>query len=102
MAFIPIYTHEVSGKFDKTVIEEKLNRHLCRIVFLKENGTIRDMLCTRDLRRVPEEHKPKSPDGKPKNSDKALRVFDVEKRAWRSFKLDNLSTFFYLKHDARN
>ena len=58
------------------------------ITFTKKDGTDRDMWCTLAEASIPEDKKPKSENTK--FSDDALRVFDLEKQEWRSFRWDSI------------
>jgi hypothetical protein len=70
------------------------------VTFTKADGTDRDMLCTLDHSRIPVSVvKPvQSVDGIVRESRKprkepdphSIRVFDVEKQEWRSFRFDRL------------
>lgn len=55
--------------------------------FTKKDGTDRFMNCT--LVNIPEDMQPKSE--KPvKDNDNTMKVFDMDKQAWRSFNLDSV------------
>jgi len=58
-----------------------------RIKFTKKDGTERDMLCTLAESKIPEDKKPKSDTT---ITDDVLRVFDLEKQDWRSFRWDSI------------
>jgi len=58
-----------------------------RIKFTKKDGTERDMLCTLAESKIPEDKKPKSDTS---ITDEVLRVFDLEKQDWRSFRWDSI------------
>lgn len=69
------------------------------VTFVKADGTDREMLCTLDHSQIPETPvKIKSVDGIVRESAKprkepdphSIRVFDVEKQEWRSFRFDRL------------
>ena len=69
------------------------------VTFTKADGTDRDMLCTLDYSRIPVSiTKPVSVDGivresrKPKKEPDphSIRVFDLEKQEWRSFRFERL------------
>jgi hypothetical protein len=69
------------------------------VTFTKADGTDRDMLCTLDHSRIPVSPvKPVSVDGivresrKPKKEPDphSIRVFDLEKQEWRSFRFERL------------
>jgi hypothetical protein len=78
-------------------IKSLLYKSSITVTFVKADGTDREMLCTLDP-----EHLPPAPtgpvDGIIKESKKprkepdphSLRVFDVEKQEWRSFRFDRL------------
>jgi hypothetical protein len=69
------------------------------VTFTKADGTDRDMLCTLDGSRIPVSiAKPVSVDGIVRESRKSkkepdphsIRVFDLEKQEWRSFRFERL------------
>jgi hypothetical protein len=59
------------------------------VKFRKKDGTIRDMHCTLNPTYIDEGNTPKS-DAKPSWPEYIIRVFDIEKMAWRSFDLDTV------------
>ena len=67
-----------------------------KIEFLKADGTLREMRCTLDWVRIPDEKQPRKPsiDGIVRESQQrdphSLRVFDLDKQEWRSFRFDRL------------
>ena len=76
---------------------EDLRKGICKVTFTKKDGTERVMRCTLDLGQVPAEHMPKS-DGntvteESKGPLETVRVFDIEKEGWRSFRLDSVKMF---------
>ena len=73
------------------------------VTFVKADGTDREMLCTLNWDHIPTDKAPKETpttpiDGIVKESKKprkepdphSLRVFDLEKQEWRSFRFDRL------------
>jgi len=60
------------------------------VSFTKKDGSNRDMLCTLAESLIPEDKKPKTENTK--FSDDALRVFDLDKQEWRSFRWDSIKT----------
>jgi len=68
------------------------------VVFTKADGTDREMRCTLDPVQLPEPNMPAGPvDGivkeakeRKKPDEHSLRVFDLEKKEWRSFRFDRL------------
>lgn len=63
-----------------------------RIVFTKKDGTQRAMQCTLNQKRIPVEKQPKSLEETTDSTSvpAAIRVFDLEKLEWRSFRWDSL------------
>lgn len=65
------------------------------VVFTKVDGTERRMLCTLN-KSILSEHDalPKgSSDGKPRTvNEDVVRAFDLEKLAWRSFRIDSMKS----------
>jgi hypothetical protein len=86
----------------KTVIRDWVRSLLQKgpitVTFVKADGTDREMLCTLDPVRLPEPNMPVGPiDGIVKESkerkkpdEHSIRVFDLEKKEWRSFRFDRL------------
>lgn len=77
-------------------ILECLREGTCEVTFTKVNGEERVMECTLQFDMIPEELHPKS-DG---NSDsevntEVVKVFDLEKQGWRSFRVDSVTDFKY-------
>jgi hypothetical protein len=74
---------------------EHLREGVCRVTFTKKDGTERNMTCTLDMDRVPEDHMPKT-DGNRKEEGvvpESVRVYDLEKQGWRSFRMDSVTVF---------
>ncbi|CAB4167955.1 WYL domain containing protein [uncultured Caudovirales phage] len=65
------------------------------VEFTKKDGTPRVMECTLDQTYIPEDKKPKSSDDVPicPSTLDAIRVFDLEKLEWRSFRWDSVTHF---------
>ena len=87
----------------KTVIRDwvrsLLQKGTVTVTFTKADGTLRDMRCTLDWASIPQDRQPGQPtvDGIVRESRQrkepdphSLRVFDVEKGEWRSFRFDRL------------
>jgi hypothetical protein len=80
-------------------IKSLLQKSTITVTFTKADGTDREMLCTLNPEQLPEVPVPTGPvDGIVKESKKprkepdphSIRVFDVEKQEWRSFRFDRL------------
>ena len=89
----------------KTVIRDwvrsLLQKQSIIVSFVKADGTVRDMTCTLHWDLIPTDKHPKgqitSVDGIVRESrqrrepdEHSLRVFDLEKQEWRSFRFDRL------------
>ena len=62
-----------------------------RITFTKRDGTEREMLCTLVEEAIPQEKQPKTKTEGSSTAGSAVRVFDVEKQEWRSFRWDSVT-----------
>ena len=81
-------------------IKSLLQKSEITVTFVKADGTDREMLCTLNWEKIPPDAvKLSSPvDGIVKESKKSptdpnlnsIRVFDVEKQEWRSFRFDRI------------
>lgn len=72
----------------KESIRSQLNQSVMNIKFTKTDGNIREMICTLQESFIWPYEK-KTDKVKPENND-TLAVWDVEKHAWRSFRLDSI------------
>ena len=88
---------------NKTIIRDWVKSLLQKgpitVTFIKADGTLRDMKCTLDWILIPQDKQPGqgTVDGIVKESKQrkepdihSLRVFDVDKQEWRSFRFDRL------------
>jgi hypothetical protein len=84
---IPDPMNEAEVKKFYTWLKSMLPMGPMTVTFTKADGTERVMKCTLDPELLPKvEPKPITEDKKPrKESDKAIRVFDLDKQEWRSF-----------------
>jgi len=77
----------------KNLLRAKLQENEVSVTFTKRDGTERAMLCTLSTSRIPGEHEPQGTGDTSSTetvSKEALRVFDLEKTAWRSFRWDSI------------
>ena len=83
----------------KTVIRDWVRSLLQKgpitVTFVKADGTVRDMKCTLDWQHIPADKQPKLVSVQEAKQRKepdvhSLRVFDIEKQEWRSFRFDRL------------
>jgi len=94
--------YQEASDVEKTVmrdwIKSLLQKGPITVLFTKADGTDREMNCTLDLSRIPPAPAPVGPvDGIVKESkqrkkpdEHSLRVFDLDKNEWRSFRFDRL------------
>lgn len=75
---------------EKLIIVNALHTKNVNVSFTKKDGSARDMLCTLLESNIPSDKRPKSEGTKV--SDDAVRVFDVEKQEWRSFRWDSIKS----------
>lgn len=70
----------------------RTNEQGIRIVFTKKDGTERAMLCTLSEAKIPQDKQPKTQTTSSQTAGSALRVFDLEKTEWRSFRWDSVTS----------
>jgi hypothetical protein len=75
---------------DRDLLVENLRRNVLWVDFRKTNGDLRSMRCTLMNDILPEYEKSENP--KTPNYD-VLPVWDLEKEAWRSFRVENVISF---------
>lgn len=78
---------------NRTDILAILHEDVCEIVFTKANGENRNMWCTLKADLLPPRPKAETDDAletKRKMNDENICVWDLEKEAWRSFKVESL------------
>ena len=84
-------------KYVRQELIDLLRETAATVNFTKVDGTKRDMKCTLVWDFIPIEHRPQPK----KNDDEAvarkenldtIRVFDLEKFGWRSFRLDSINS----------
>jgi hypothetical protein len=74
----------------KGLLHDDNVKSLC-VTFTKKDGTTRDMQCTLCEGRIPADKTPKSEGKTSTDSGSAVRVFDIEKSEWRSFRWDSVT-----------
>jgi hypothetical protein len=78
---------------NKSELKELLSKCIATVVFEKKDGTIREMKCTlkEDICSLKENITETHPTTiHRKENDNALSVWDMEKSAWRSFRIDSI------------
>jgi hypothetical protein len=82
---------------DQMMLEDQLAHHRVRIDFNKVDGTQRSMLCTKNPEIITEGNMPSalpiSADSVSPAPPTVLKVFDLEKQAWRSMRIANITAW---------
>ena len=89
---------DTDRKIFRDWIRSLLHQQAITVTFVKSDGTVRDMLCTLDLRKIPQDKIPNSDvpvehlltEPKKSTIEHTCRVFDLEKGEWRSFRFERL------------
>jgi len=71
---------------DRNILIEALTKHECTVTFTKVNGETRVMPCTLRGDLVPKIE----PKGTNKSNETIVSVWCLDKREWRSFRVDNV------------
>jgi len=79
--------------FNRDEMFTALSTGIYRVVFEKVNGETRDMTCTRQLDRIPEDKRPKGDANITAPGGHAVPAFDTSKQEWRSFRADKVTIF---------
>ena len=74
--------------FVREDVVKALRENKCVVSFTKVNGEKRDMYCTLKGDLIPEDKRPKDPNKT--YSEEVIKVFDLLKSEWRSFKVANI------------
>jgi hypothetical protein len=76
----------------KADLKKLLLEHTVSVVFKKKDGTERTMLCTLKAEHLPvvEKHEDDEAKKEKKQSDTNIAVWDLDKKAWRSFRIDSV------------
>jgi hypothetical protein len=73
--------------YTKAQVLGYLNNQECDLTFEKVDGSVRHMRATRNVDMIDEQFHPKNAS---QDESNFIRVFDLEKKAWRGFQLDRL------------
>ena len=83
--------------FSKSELKENLAKCVANVKFNKADGSVREMLCTLMSDYLPTvEPLDESPKVPRKDNDDVLAVWDMDKKAWRSFRLDSIINIDYI------
>ena len=80
---------------NRTEMMKELQDRDCRVIFKKTNGEERDMVCTLREDAIPAASKadPLSQKKVRSVNEEVIPVWDVNKQAWRSFRVDSVISF---------
>jgi hypothetical protein len=79
---------------DRNEMINELRKRECRVIFKKANGEERNMVCTLHEDSIPSSAADNNTEEKSKGySDTVIRVIDVNKNEWRSFRVDSVISF---------
>ena len=78
-----------------TNLKEILGESIVQIEFIKKDGTERVMRCTQNFANIPTEFHTKE-DGEKKSNENLIKVWDMEKTAWRSVRVDSINRWYDL------
>ena len=71
---------------NRNILIEALTKHECTVTFTKVNGETRVMPCTLKEDVIPKQE----PKGTKKLNEAVVSVWCLDKKDWRSFRLDNV------------
>jgi hypothetical protein len=76
-------------------LKKLLHEHVMSVVFTKKDGTDRTMLCTLLPEHLPAVDKQEGDEVKflKKQNNESLAAWDLEKKAWRSFRIDSIKSY---------
>lgn len=77
-----------------THLEGLLKETVVTVDFTKvSDGTVRTMFCTKNFELIPDTDYPKQEALPTVKNDEIIKVYDVEAKAWRSFRKDSVINF---------
>jgi hypothetical protein len=81
-------------------IKKLLHEKVLTVLFTKKDGTKRAMTCTLLPEHLPVVDKKEGDEVKPlkKQSEESLAVWDIEAKAWRSFRIDSIDSYVPLPY----
>lgn len=104
----PLNIEEMRQMHDENAIREilltALHESVCQVIFTKKSGEERLMECSLRTEDIPEDKRPKprvEGSEPPSYTDAAIRVFDTEKQAWRSFRVDSVKQIKQIPNEVQ-
>lgn len=83
--------------YDKSYLKEQLSKHIAYVVFIKADGTNREMTCTLMENYIPDQKEYNVRHVPRRDNDDVLAVWDIDNKGWRSFRLDSIIEIHYIK-----
>ena len=80
-------------KFDKQTLSKYAATHILKVKFQKADGTMRNMKCTLHPSYLPKQTDVE--ESSTRDNPNVMVVWDIEKDAWRSFRIDSVDHFSY-------
>jgi hypothetical protein len=80
----------------KEEMTKKLHDGVWEVCFVKQNGTPRTFNCTLDSKYLPKTEPKEGAVKKAEPSTDAIRVFEVDLEAWRSFNASHVESFTWV------
>lgn len=79
----------------KEDLKKLLHKKILTVLFTKKDGTKRSMICTLLPEHLPVVDKQEGDEVKPlkKQSEESIAVWDIETKAWRSFRIDSVISY---------
>lgn len=84
--------------YTKESIRSLLKDDVLEVVFIKTDGSVREMICTLQEKFV-EVYDKKTDKVKPEN-DNVVSVWDLDNSGWRSFKIDSIQSISVVEDPA--
>lgn len=99
IASVLLYNPATVG-YLRDFVKAHLQKGTVKVVFVKADGLLRQMVCTLDEKKIPANLLPTPPSSTQALAESAartktdppevVRVYDIESQGWRSFRLDRL------------
>ena len=79
--------------FDRDELKSRLREGVCKVTFTKVDGDTRIMHCTLNESMMPELVVAEAKEKPRKENLDVVAAWDIEKKDWRSFRLDSIVSF---------
>jgi uncharacterized protein YjdB len=78
---------KLENNMNRDDIVKVLSEGQANVTFTKKDGSVREMLCTRNMNEIPVESQPKGGSERKENLE-VITAYDLDKSGWRSFRVD--------------